>query len=254
VIHLGAADVVVGRSPDADVQVVDASISRRHARFFCIDERVFVADLGSVNRTRVRGETLDGQVELHNGDHIQLGDDLIVMFNRFDAAEEDAAAELYESSVRDATSGAYNRHHFDSQLQAELAFTEQGGPLVVMLLDIDDFTSVNDRYGHLVGDAVLRVLAASIQRTLKPSDTLARFGGDEFAVLCRDTTMRNGYILAERIRAGVERLPFAASGNDFQVTVSVGIAGGRSDAVDASSLLETADRAMYQSKETTSFR
>jgi diguanylate cyclase (GGDEF)-like protein len=119
-------------------------------------------------------------------------------------------------------------------------------PVALLLLDIDEFKLINDRHGHVVGDIVLRVLSASVQRLLRPSDTLARYGGDEFAVLCRDTTLRNGLILAERIRSSVERLPFCTGGNDFHITVSVGVSAMPSRATG--SLLAAADQALYRAK------
>jgi diguanylate cyclase (GGDEF)-like protein len=115
-----------------------------------------------------------------------------------------------------------------------------------LLLDIDEFKQVNDAHGHVVGDVVLRVLSADVQRLLRPGDSLARYGGDEFAVLCRDTSLRNALILAERIRLSIERLPFCTGGNDFHITVSVGVAGIPGGA--QGSLLADADAALQRAK------
>jgi diguanylate cyclase (GGDEF)-like protein len=117
-----------------------------------------------------------------------------------------------------------------------------------MLIDIDDFEWVNSIHGHLVGDMVLRVLAATVQRNLRPADTLGRYGGDEFVVICPDVALCAVESLAERIRADVERLPLCAGGNDFHVTVSIGIAGGRSEPAYLGALVDAADRAMYRAK------
>jgi diguanylate cyclase (GGDEF)-like protein len=117
-----------------------------------------------------------------------------------------------------------------------------------MLIDIDDFEWVNTTHGHLVGDMVLRILAATFQRNLRPADTLGRYGGDEFAVICPDVALHDVELLAERIRADVEQVPLCAGGNDFNVTVSIGIAGGRSDQACWGALVEAADRAMYRAK------
>ncbi|MBI3179634.1 MAG: diguanylate cyclase, partial [Deltaproteobacteria bacterium] len=134
-------------------------------------------DLASTNGTFVRGERITGPVRLHDGDQVQLGPDRVLRYSLRDILEEDAAFELYDSSVRDSTSGAFNRRHFDERLGAELAFAARGAqPLALLLLDIDEFKGVNDAHGHLVGDKVLGVLTANIQRMLRPTDSLFRYG------------------------------------------------------------------------------
>lgn len=248
-IRLDESALVVGRSQDAGVQLADAALSRRHARFFRVEDQVYVEDLGSTNGTYVRGAKIGSSTPLRDGDHVQLGPNRILRFNLHDQGEEEAALELYESSVRDPTSGAHNRRYFMGRLEAEHALAQQLGiPLALLLVDIDQFKQVNDSHGHLIGDAVLHVLSASVQRMLKPEDTLARYGGDELVVLCRETSLQNALILAERIRTTVAQLPFTAGGNEFQVTVSIGVAGGRRDDADCGGLVQAADDAMYRAK------
>jgi len=248
-IRLGSTDLVVGRSSDAGVHLADASLSRRHARFFRVDDQVYVQDLKSTNGTFVGGKRVVSPVALQDGDQVQLGANRVLLYNLTSTTEDEAARRLYETAVKDPTSGAFNRRHFDSRLETEKAFAEHSGaPIALLLIDIDEFKQVNDAHGHVLGDSVLLVLAASVQRMLKPNDTLVRYGGDEFVVLCRDTTLRNGLILAERIRAEAERLPFSVSGNELHITVSVGVASGRSSDGAWATLVESADRAMFRAK------
>jgi diguanylate cyclase (GGDEF)-like protein len=243
---LGARELVVGRARDSGVGFADPWLSRRHARFFRKGAVYFVQDLSSSNGTFVSGKRLDGDaVRIHDGDQVQLGSQLTLRFNWFSESEQAAALQVYESSVRDDTSGAYNRRYLEAQLAASPAGDE--GEPALLLFDVDAFKTVNDTHGHIVGDAVLRVLAASVQRLLRPGDTLARFGGDEFVVLCPDTSRRNGLILAERLRASVARLPFSAGGNDFRVTVSVGVAECDWGS-EVSGRVAAADQAMYRAK------
>lgn len=245
-IELGTDELVFGRGEEGDS---DPTLSRRHARFFAVGEHAYVEDLGSTNGTFVRGARIGTPVALRDGDQIQLGARTLLRYSLASAAEQQAALQVYEQAVRDPGSGAYNRRYFDQRLRSERAYAERHGTaLSLLVIDVDGFKSVNDAFGHVHGDSVLRVLAASIQRLLRPADTLVRYGGDEFVVLCRDTNVRNAMILAERVRAAVQHLVFASSGNEFRITVSIGVAGGRSHEAVASSLLESADRAMYRAK------
>ncbi|GMV16481.1 MAG: hypothetical protein AMXMBFR56_47050 [Polyangiaceae bacterium] len=248
-VRLGEGELVVGRGTDADLRLPDAGVSLRHARFFRVEGQVYVQDLHTNLGTWVGGKRIDSPVRLHDGDHVQIGPHRVLRFNLTTREEEEAAERLYESAVRDPTSGAYNRRDLERRLEAEQVFAGlRKCSFTLLLLDIDEFKAINDACGHLLGDAVLRVVAASIQRLLRPTDTLVRFGGDEFIVLCRDTTSRNGLILAERIRATVERLPFSVRGNDLRVTVSVGVASVHSNEAAWASLVEAADQALYRAK------
>jgi diguanylate cyclase (GGDEF)-like protein len=124
--------------------------------------------------------------------------------------------------------------------------------LSVLLVDIDHFKRVNDTYGHAVGDLVLQTVAACIQRLLRPYDVLCRYGGEEFVVVTRDTSLRNAEILAERIRRHVEHLHFDLTGTPAAVTVSVGVSSIEpklSDGSEAEALLSSVDRALYEAKE-----
>lgn len=245
-VPLGTDALVFGRGDDGDS---DPTLSRRHARFFAVEDQVYVEDLASTNGTFVRGVRIGAPVALRDGDQVQLGASTLLRFNLTSAIEEGAALRLYEQSVRDPGSGAYNRRYFEQKLDWERAYAERHATsLALLLVDIDGFKSINDTFGHVLGDSVLHVLAVSIQRLLRPGDTLVRYGGDEFVVLCRDTSLRNAMILAERIRVRAQHLAFAASGNEFKVTVSVGVAGGHAHEPVWSSLLEAADRAMYRAK------
>ncbi len=247
-IPLGGGDVVFGRDKDV-AGLADPGLSRRHARFFCVDHQNYVEDLGSANGTFVRGLRIGSPVRLEDGDLIQLGPDRILRFSLYDTDEENAAVRLYESSIQDPTTGAFNRRYLDDRIELELkSAKENAKPLALLLFDIDDFKSVNDSHGHQLGDKVLRVVSANIQRMLKPDDVLARYGGDEFVALCRETTLTNGLILAERIRSSTERLRFSGRGNEFQVTVSIGVASTLGDGDTGESLIGTADRALYQAK------
>lgn len=160
---------------------------------------------------------------------------------------------LYQTALnlaqKDPLTGVYNRAALDETLQREIGFSRrQAGPLSLVILDIDNFKSINDRYGHIIGDCVLKAVAASIQDCMRSADQLFRYGGEEFVVLMRDTSAKGACLLAERIRKTVEQLPCHCSGADIPVTLSAGVSTLREEDT-ALSLFDQADQALYMAKD-----
>jgi diguanylate cyclase (GGDEF)-like protein len=120
----------------------------------------------------------------------------------------------------------------------------------LLLVDIDRFKLVNDNFGHVVGDVVLQLVAGTMQRLLRPYDALCRYGGEEFVIVARNTSLRNAEILAQRLRRQVERLRFDVDGSPRSVTVSIGVAAVRPEPGfdETLALLGAADRALYAAK------
>ncbi len=157
-----------------------------------------------------------------------------------------------EQSIRDGLTGAYNHRHFQESLQREVGRAErQGRTLSVLLLDIDDFKAVNDRYGHPVGDAILERIVAEIRSEVRGDmDLVARYGGEEFAVILPETPIEVAAEVAERIRRRIdERLFRPPEAEDvIRVTVSIGLAAYPNDASNKKELIERADAALYRAK------
>jgi diguanylate cyclase (GGDEF)-like protein len=157
-----------------------------------------------------------------------------------------------EQSARDGLTGVYNHRHFQEALQKELGRAErQNRPLTVLMLDIDDFKSVNDRYGHPVGDAILQRIVAEIRSEIRADmDLLARYGGEEFAVILPETPPGQAAEVAERIRRRIDERLFRPPESDeiLRVTVSIGLATFPSDAGTKRELIERADAALYRAK------
>jgi len=165
-------------------------------------------------------------------------------------------ARLVRSGFTDALTGWHNRRYLQSRLQEELArCRRERTPLTCLMIDVDHFKSVNDRFGHLAGDELLRQLAQCIGDEVRGSDVSARYGGEEFVVLLPGTAIAAGFVLAERIRAAVAAEPFEVpAGLPLTVTVSIGVAE-HSPAVDerdlkvaGERLLALADVALYEAK------
>jgi two-component system cell cycle response regulator len=155
--------------------------------------------------------------------------------------------------MHDPLTGVYNRRYLDDHLAAEFAFAARHGTeLALLLIDADYFKRVNDTWGHAAGDAALRALAGHLQHSVRSEDMIARFGGEEFAVLARETSANGAMAVAERIRKSVERTPVQLeAGNTVSLTVSVGVVhmGGSRAYPSAHALLEAADEALYRAKE-----
>jgi diguanylate cyclase (GGDEF)-like protein len=248
----GRGEFVLGRGAAAAVSLEDQSLSRRHARIFRTAEGYFVEDLGSTNGTFVIGERLAGARLLRDGDRIQLGLATVLRFALYDAAEQETAQQLFESAVRDPLTGLYNRRYLDDRLTAELSFAlRHETALTVMLADVDHFKRVNDTYGHAAGDAVLRAVGASLQRTLRSEDIVARYGGEEFCIVSRALDARNAEIVAERCRSVIAALAIPWEDSRLGITVSIGVATLSETSIyaDTASLVDAADRALYLAKE-----
>ncbi len=199
----GGAAVVVGRDPDVDLWSDDPSISRRHARFGRDAEgNVYVEDLGSTNGTFVRGQRVT-LARLAPGDYVQLGATLLVRFEIIDGTDEALRRQLYEASVLDPLTHAYNRRYFAKRLAAEVAHARRGRTsLAALMFDVDHFKEFNDRFGHLPGDRALCFVTAQVMRLIREEDLLARYGGDEFVALAR-TPEDQAVRLAGRLRGAI---------------------------------------------------
>ena len=158
---------------------------------------------------------------------------------------------LCELSSRDALSGLANRRQFELALAAELDRVARAGePALLLMIDIDHFKKVNDAHGHAAGDLVLKAVAQALRECIRPMDTVARFGGEEFAMILPNCASYFAQTVAERIRLRVAAETVAvAPGSDVRVTVSIGGAFAP-QWVRSSALLwvERADRELYRAK------
>lgn len=155
-----------------------------------------------------------------------------------------------EETINDALTGLVNRKVFLERFELAHLVPDAHGNLCLLLADIDHFKKINDNYGHLLGDKVIRQVAQTMSATVKGGDTAARYGGEEFAILLPNTSLGNARKLAEQIRSKVERIRVRRSDNSSTlgvVTISIGVACFRQeDTID--SLIHRADMALYAAK------
>jgi diguanylate cyclase (GGDEF)-like protein len=159
-----------------------------------------------------------------------------------------AMADLAKVSERDSLTGTFNRRKLDEQLERECRrFARYGGKLSYLIFDIDHFKKVNDTYGHSTGDDVIREVGGRALRCCRDTDFVARYGGEELAVIMPGVESAGAAIAGERLRAAIAASPVTSGAHSISITASVGISELR-QGVSQKQLMEEADRALYRSK------
>ncbi len=157
---------------------------------------------------------------------------------------------LQEVALTDVLTGFPNRRFAMERMQQEWAAANRSGrPLSCLVIDLDGFKQVNDKYGHDVGDGFLRQMSAAMKKGLRVEDVICRTGGDEFLVICPDTGLQAALVCAERARRAVEGMPVAVGQLRLKGSVSIGVAVKEGAMPDADALIKRADQGLYIAKE-----
>lgn len=159
-------------------------------------------------------------------------------------------ADIQKIAWQDGLTGVFNRRRLEEEAaRLVMRCRRTGDALTVMMLDVDHFKTVNDRFGHQTGDEVLRRLAAVAQASIRTDDYLARYGGEEFCILLLGTSEEDALSLAERLRRNYEQTEIVSSGKIVRSTVSIGVADSSRAELDFAALVAAADLALYRAKE-----
>lgn len=243
--------VVIGRSPECQFQVNDDSVSRRHAQVINEGKGIFfVKDLGSTNGTHINDRPISTARTLTNGDRLRVGTVLLKFLSGNDI-EADYHKDVYKLTISDALTETYNKRYLLENLEREIEKARRNQrPLSFVMIDIDKFKLLNDTYGHLVGDLVLREVARRIASTVRKSEIFARYGGEEFSVLLPETPLSGAVDFAQRARSIVASQPFEAEGNRIPVTISLGVAEYKEPfpEIRVEDLIAMADEKLYEAK------
>ena len=160
----------------------------------------------------------------------------------------DHLEEQRQKALIDPLTGLPNRAAWTERLDMELARLQRyGGELLLAVLDIDHFKRINDDYGHLAGDKVLKIIAGELFKRLRKTDFIARFGGEEFVLLIPSTPMEGGLKLLDTLRSAIENCPFHFRGERVTISLSGGISAFGS-AESSEQVFERADQALYRAK------
>lgn len=160
------------------------------------------------------------------------------------------ATDLQKLAARDALTGALNRRSLEQEgIRLSARCTRTGDTLSIMMIDVDHFKSINDRYGHPVGDEVLKRLAAIAQQTIRSDDYFARYGGEEFCILLPSTLEQEAWILADRLRQVYAATMMEFNGIVLSSTISIGVSDSLHAGVEFARLVAAADQALYCAKQ-----
>lgn len=242
--------ITIGRSEESDIQLTDFSCSREQAIIeFNDNNKPVLKDLDSTNGTFVNGSKIT-EVNIEDGDKILLGFSSVFKFAIQDSLEAKFHMNFYESSVNDHLTGAFNKKYFLDILSKEFSyFLRHHTSLGLLMLDIDFFKKVNDTYGHIVGDIVLKEVVKRIKNDLRNEDVLCRYGGDEFAVIFRDFKSDFVKITAERIRLFFDGRPINCKDHKVNISVSIGTATiDNENIAKPEDMIELADANLYKAK------
>lgn len=241
---------VIGRAPNAELRVQDDGISRSHARIRAETNRAWVEDMGSRNGTFVNGAKINTPFELRDGDKIQVGRSTVIRFGFQDDLDESFHENLMSSALRDGLTKLFNKKYFTERLDSELKFAQRHETaLSLLMLDLDHFKKINDTMGHLAGDTVLMTIAAVLLKAVRNEDVVARFGGEEIAIILRAIALDGAAQMAERIRRTIESTPIVVDGKSIKATVSIGVGSfPATPCKTPEQLVEAADKALYRAK------
>ncbi|MCK5801097.1 MAG: diguanylate cyclase [Deltaproteobacteria bacterium] len=245
--NLDAPSLIVGRSSKSGIQIDQESVSRNHCKLINTGKAIILRDLGSTNGTYVNDEPLDEYV-LRDGDLIKIGR-TIFKFLTGGNIEHAYHEEIYRLTTVDGLTQVYNKRYFLEVLEREISRGHRyGRALSLIMFDIDLFKNVNDTYGHLAGDYVLKHLASVIKERIRREDIMARYGGEEFSIILPEIDGFNARQFAEKIRELVERTTFRFENTKIPITISIGVATAGADVGGPTDLIRQSDEKLYEAK------
>ncbi len=241
----------VGRSHAAEVSLPEVlSISRQHARLEYRGRRVTLRDLGSTNGTYVNGQLLrpSEAAVLHSGDRFQVAGVHFKFLHEQDP-EHAYYETIYDLVTRDGLTEIFNKRKYEEEVEREFARARRHRrPLSLIMFDLDDFKQINDNYGHLCGDFVLKRVVNLARELLRPEQVFARVGGDEFVILAPETESGGAEALAHKICERVSSLDYTYCDFVVRVTCSFGVAQLGREMRQPQELYHAGDQALMASK------
>ncbi len=247
-VQLGAAPFEIGRSSTNDLFIDQESISRHHARISFDGTAYWVADLGSTNGTYVNDEVVREQ-QLRDGDQVRIGRS-ILKFMTGENVEVHYHEEIYRLMTVDGLTQTFNRRYFNEALEREVNRSKRySRVLSLIVFDLDHFKAINDTYGHLVGDSMLRLISSAVKPRLRREDIFARTGGEEFAVLLPEIGLDGALTTAEKVRSIVQATPLKHEQEQIRCTVSLGVATLAAEEAQPEDLYKRADERLYEAKQ-----
>jgi len=240
--------VHIGRGADNYIVLEGDSVSRRHAHLEKRSGRWFVVDDGSTNGTYLNEEQIVREQAMNNSDRLKVGPTIMKFLSGADA-EAKYHEEIYRMTIVDGLTQIHNKRYLYEALEREvLRARRHERPLSLLMFDIDFFKRINDQYGHLAGDYVLRELARVVQGRIRRDEVFARYGGEEFVIVLPETPLEGAASLGQNLRARVAEHTFVFQGEGIPVTVSIGAAVLTDQDKTATDLVQRTDEKLYEAK------
>ncbi len=239
--------ISIGREPTNTIQIDHENVSRNHARLERVPPSIFIEDLESTNGTYLNDVPIKRE-KLRHGDLIKIGG-VVYKFISGGNIEGLYHEEIYRMTITDGLTQAANKRYLIEFLDREIARTIRfGRPLSLIMFDIDHFKKVNDTYGHLAGDFILKELCALLSKLVRREELMARYGGEEFVIALPETALTTATTLAEKARRMVERHDFMFAETRIPLTISLGCAELSPMAADPTNFIREADERLYDAK------
>jgi two-component system cell cycle response regulator len=255
IFDLMPGELSIGRNIENNISLEYQGISRKHLKILVeeIDEysvKVTAVDLGSKNGTYINEQKLEGDKLLSKGDVIKMGSIALKYLPKGDP-ERLTYDKLNAEAITDGLTKCYNKKYFNDSCENLVRKSKLiGSPLTLLLFDLDHFKRLNDTYGHDAGDFVLKELSDVIRKNgVRDGDIFSRYGGEEFCILLPNTTIKQGYEIAERVRKLIADHDFLYNKKKLPVTASIGVADYRNGVKNGTDLFKRVDIALYKSKD-----
>jgi two-component system cell cycle response regulator len=250
---LTQASTTIGRGSACGIVLELDNVSRLHCSVRLRAGAAWLRDEGSTNGTFLNNDEIKTEVRLSSGDLIKVGSAIFKFLangrGELGSIEARYHEEIYRLTIIDGLTQVHNKRYLLEFLEREMArCARHERTMSLVLLDIDHFKLVNDDYGHLAGDSVLRELAALLKARMRKEECLARYGGEEFALVLPETNRDNAVLLAGRLRRLTQTHRFLFEGKRVPVTFSAGVAELRPGPLTPIEFLKLADERLYEAK------
>jgi len=256
-ILLEKEKTTIGRGSNSDIIINSNSVSRNHALIYREVSkdgylRVYIKDLKSTNGTYIKDRQIKPLVyiPLEDGVTIKIGS-IIYKYLTGTDLESNYFEEIYRLTIVDGLTEIYNKRAFLEALEREFNRSQRyARPLSVIIFDIDFFKNVNDKYGHLTGDYVLKQMSKIIKHSIRTEEFFARYGGEEFVIIMPESGRMSAIKLGEKVRILIENTTFHFENKVIPITISVGVATLGPSILNSMELISVADKKLYQAKAT----
>lgn len=239
-------EISIGRDQDNDIVLESDAVSRHHCRLERGADGWHLMDSDSTNGTYINDGFVTDAV-LRQGDQVKVGDTIFKYLSGSNVEAQYFEA-IYKMMIVDGLTGTFNKRFLGDAFEREIPRARRHQrSLSVLMFDVDDFRNINNTYGHLAGDYVLKELANVVKSRLRPDDVLGRFGGEEFCAILPETAIDGARIIAEDLRRRIDEKKYIFDGTEIRVTVSMGVIELQPE-MDVHSLLRLVDEKLYEAK------